>query len=96
MRYKIYADRIKLFESCFIKKNKFASELDRIRNLHPSCRIWKRSDGNIIREWAAHNLAYAIGIRREKTESVDLDYEPKWYHNLMYWVTGTVALLVIK
>lgn len=96
MKYKIYGDRIKLFDSCTIPKSKFGRELGAIRNLHPSCRIWKRSEGNIRREWASHNLAYSLGINRAKTADVDLDYEPKWYHNLAYAVVGTIALWVIK
>lgn len=96
MKYKIYADRVKLFDSYLVPKAKFSRELGSIRNLHPSCRLWKRSDRNIIREWAAHNLAYSLGINRAKTTDVDLDYEPKWYHNLIYGVVGTIALWVIK
>lgn len=96
MKYKIHGDRIKLFESYLIPKANFQKELDKIRNLHPTCRIWKRSDGNIKREWASHNLAYSLNIRRDKTADADLDYEPKWYHNFAYWVVGNIALLVIK
>ena len=96
MKYKIYGSRIKLFESYLIPKANFQKELDKIRNLHPTCRIWKRSDGNIKREWAAHVLAYSLGIKRDKTTDCDLDYEPKWYHNLAYWVVGNIALWVIK
>lgn len=96
MKYKIYADRVKLFDSYLVPKAKFSRELGSIRNLHPSCRLWKRSDRNIIREWASHNLAYSLGINRAKTTDVDLDYEPKWYHNLIYGVVGTIALWVIK
>jgi len=96
MKYKIYGDRVKLIDSYLVPKSKFGRELGAIRNLHPSCRLWKRSEGNIKREWAAHTLAYNLGIRREKTGDVDLDYEPKWYHNLAYWVVGNIALRVIK
>ena len=96
MKYKIYGDRVKLIDSYLVPKSKFGRELGAIRNLHPSCRLWKRSEGNIKREWAAHTLAYNLGIRREKTGDVDLDYEPKWYHNLAYWVVGNIALWVIK
>lgn len=96
MKYKIYGDRVKLFDSYLVPKKKFSRELGMIRNLHPSCRLWKRSEGNIRREWASHNLAYSLGINRAKTIDVDLDYEPKWYHNLFYWITGNIALLFIK
>lgn len=96
MKYKIYADRVKLIDSCFVHKADFDRELNKIRNLHPSCRLWFRSDANIKREWAAHVWAYSLGIRRDKTADTDLDYEPKWYHNLIYGVVGTIALWVIK
>ena len=96
MKYKIYSDRLKLIDSYLVPKARYSRELGAIRNLHPTCRIWKRSEGNLKREWAAHSLAYSLNIRRDKTESVDLDYEPRWYHNLAYWVVGNIALLVIK
>ena len=96
MDYRIYGDRVKLFGSCFVPKDMFETELNVIRYVHPTCRLWKRSIGSLRREWAAHNLAYSLGIFLSRTESVDLDYEPKWYHNLLYGVVGTIALLFIK
>lgn len=96
MKYKILGNRVKLLNSCEVKKANFSRELDKIRNLHPTCRLWKRSDKNIIREWGAHNLAYALGINRAKTESVDLEYEQKWWMSLAYFIVGNIALLVIK
>lgn len=96
MKYKIFGDRVKLIDSCFVRKGDFSRELNKIRNLHPSCRLWFRSEENIKRELAAHNLAYSLGIKRDKTADVDLDYEPKWYHNLIYWIAGNLALLFIK
>ena len=96
MKYRIFGDRVKLIDSCFVRKGDFSRELNKIRNLHPSCRLWFRSDANIKREWAAHVLAYNLGIKREKTADCDLDYEPKWYHNFAYWVVGNIALWVIK
>lgn len=96
MKYKIYADRVKLIDSCFVHKAELDRELNKIRNLHPSCRLWHRSDANIKREWAAHSWAYSLGIRRDKTADCDLDYVPKWYNNIIYGVVGTIALWVIK
>ena len=96
MKYKIYADRIKLYDSCFIKKDKFKTELDRIRSLHPTCHLWIRSDKSIRREWAAHNWAYSLGIKGDKTADVDLDFEQKCYVKLAYFIAGSIALLVIK
>ena len=96
MKYKILGNRVKLLNSCEVKKANFSRELDKIRNLHPTCRLWKRSDRNIIREWAAHVLAYNLGIRRDKTEDTDLEYEPKWWMSLFYFIVGGIALIIIK
>ena len=96
MKYKIYGDRVKLYDSYLVSKSKFSRELEKMRNLHPSCRLWFRSEGNIKREIAAHNLAYMLCFKREKTKDCDLDYEPKWYMNLFYAIVGTIALWVIK
>ena len=72
MRYRIYGDRVKLFDAYLIPKSKYS------------------------REWAAHVRAYNLGIKPVKTADCDLNYEPKWYENLAYWVVGNIALLVIK
>lgn len=96
MKYRIFADRVKLIDSYLVSKTKFGRELQSIRNLHPACPLWQRSEGSLKREWATHNLAYALGIRREKAKDCDLNYIPKWYQNLAYGVVGTIALWVIK
>lgn len=96
MKYKIYADRVKLLDSYLVPKAKFSLELNKVRNLHPTCSLWFRSDKSIRREWGAHNLAYALGINRNKTKDVDLNFEQKWYEKLGYFIVGSIALLVIK
>lgn len=96
MRYKIFSNRIKLFDSCFISKDRFQFEIDKIRNLHPTCHLWARSDCSIKREWAAHSLAFNWGIRRDKTADVDLEFEQKWWMSLFYFIVGNIALLIIK
>lgn len=96
MKYRIFADRVKLIDSYLISRKKMGRELQSIRNLHPSCPLWQRSEGSLKREWASHNLAYILGIRRSKTKDCDLNYIPKWYNNLIYGVVGTIALCVIK
>lgn len=96
MKYRIFNDRIKLIGSHEVPKGKFGRELQGIRNLHPACPVWGRSEKSLINEWASHNLAYALGIRRSKTADCDLNYDTKWYHNFIYGVFGTIALWVIK
>ena len=96
MKYRIFADRIKLIGSCDISKKKFARELTGIRNLHPDCPIWQRSERSLRLEWASHNLAYSLGIRREKTKDCDLNFILPWYMKLVYSIVGTIALWLIK
>ena len=96
MKYKIYSDRVKLYWSCLYPKGTFREELEGVREQSPSLPLWNRSKGALVREWAAHNLAYSLGICREKTADCDLEFVPKWYVKLLYGVVGTVALLVIK
>lgn len=96
MKYKILSDRVKLIDSYLISRKRMGRELQSIRKLHPSCGLWQRSEGSLKLEWASHNLAYILGIRREKTKDCDLNYEQKWYVKLAYGVVGTIALWVIK
>lgn len=96
MKYKIFGNRIKLYDSCFVPKERFKPELDRIRGLHPTCHLWIRSDKSLRREWAAHNWAYSLGIKRDKSADVDLNFEQEWYQKLLYGIVGTIALWIIK
>ncbi len=96
MRYRIFSDRLKLIDSNVVPKARFSRELGSIRNLHPSCPIWNRSEGSLRREWAAHNLANSLGIRMEKTKDCDLNFGQKWYVKLIYSIVGTIALWLIK
>ena len=51
---------------------------------------------SLCREWACHNAAYSLGIRRGKTKDVDLDYPQKWYVRAAYWVIGSIVWLFIR
>ena len=96
MEYRVLGNRVKLLDSYLVPKARYETELNVVRYREPKCPLWGRSMGSMRREWAAHNLAYNLGIKRDKTADADLDYEPKWYHKLAYGVVGTVALWVIK
>jgi hypothetical protein len=96
MKYKIYGDRVKLLDSYLVSKSDFDYELAKMMNLHPTRLLWMRSERSLIREWASHNLAYNLGIKREKTKDCDLNFEQPWYTRLMYTIVGTIALWLIK
>lgn len=48
--------------------------------------ILKRSILGMVTEWRSHNLLYSLGIYRDHTESVDLEYPQKWYYKIAYFV----------
>lgn len=97
MQYRIYGNRVKLFDSHLVPKDRFEVELNAIRYMHKDCPIWQaRSMASMRREWATHNLLYSLGIKLNKTAHCDLEFEQTWYNKLAYGVVGTVALLFIK
>lgn len=96
MKYRIVGNGVKLFDSFAVSKKKFSCELQKIRNLHPNLLLWSRSEASLRREWASHNLAYALGFKRERTADCDLNVGQKWYVKFAYAIVGTFALLVIK
>ena len=96
MKYRVFADRVKLIDSYNVSKEKFSRELMRIKNIHPDCPLWQRSERSLLTEWASHNLAYLMGIRRDKTKDCDLNFTLAWYMKLVYSIVGTIALWLIK
>lgn len=47
--------------------------------------INKKSINNMIFEWCAHNLLYNLGICKDRTKDVDLNYH-SWWYSLGYFV----------
>lgn len=62
---------------------------------HPSCLpLQKRSKRSLLREWAAHKLAYLVGFQRARTASVDLNYPQRWWVKVLYFFVGGFALIL--
>lgn len=53
-----------------------------IKSQDPKC---TRNIFGMINEWRSHNLLYSIGLYRERTKSVDLEYNSKWYYSIAYF-----------
>lgn len=96
MDVKVSEGKIKLIGSHAVPKVRFDAELKAIRERFPSHVIWQRSMASLCREWAAHNLAYALGIARDRTKDCDLNFALPWYAKAFYWLTGAVAWVFIK
>ena len=96
MRYKILENRIKLIDSYMMSKNEFIAALDEIRKLYPSHVAFKRSRRSMILEWEAHNFLYWLGIKKDKTADVDLEYPQTWLKRLGYGFLGVLGKIFNK
>lgn len=72
-------------------KKSFRDVFDWARTENPASNVWKRSFWSLEREWATHNALYALGIARERTADVDLNYPQKWYARVGYAIVGTIV-----
>lgn len=96
MNYTITKGNLHIVDSYKVPKARFEGELAKIKALHPQSDVWLRSMRSLRREWATHNLCYALHIYRSHTADVDLNYPQKWYAKLTYGIVGTIALIFIK
>lgn len=55
-----------------------------------------RSRFSMKMEWTCHNALYGLGIARDRTKDVDLDYPQKWYMKVAYTVGGLLTWLFIN
>lgn len=49
----------------------------------PKC---SRSLFGMINEWRSHNLLYSFGLYKDRTRSVDLEFNSKWYYSVAYFI----------
>ena len=54
--------------------------------------IHNRTISDMVIEWRAHNLLYALRVCRSRTESVDFEYPRKWYVKVGYFVLSCLYL----
>lgn len=47
---------------------------------------------DMVWEWRAHNLAYSLGVIRNKTKDVDLNTDQKWYTKIGYMLLSPLYL----
>ena len=94
--FTIDSSNLHIEDSCVVPKGWFNYALTTIQNVYPTSDVWKRSEGSLRREWATHNMLYALGMWKDRTKDVDLNYPQKWYMKVAYNIVGMVALLFIK
>ena len=96
MRYTITPTNIPLKSSFEVRKKDFERELLAMRGAHPESLVWNRSIKSLKRKWAAHNAFHALGVYREKTADVDLDWPQGWLMRVGYEIVGWVVWPFLK
>lgn len=74
---KVEQDNICIFDSYKIKTIKDMKAI--LKNLDID-----RSLFSLINEWRSHNLIYALGLFRNRTKDVNLNYKLPWYMEIIY------------
>ena len=89
--YSVSPNNIHLESSFRVPKDDFECELKAIRERHPDSQVWNRSMGSLKREWAAHNAFHALGIFRDRTAHMDLNWPQPWIIRVAYDLLGRVV-----
>lgn len=89
------ASNIRIVDSYKVSKHRFESVLATYTDVQAMEVKTHRSLFSLKMEWATHNFLYNLGVKRERTKNVDLDYpcdKPEW----VYCVMGTLIWIFIK
>ena len=79
---------IHIQNSCFYRKRDFKKNIiEQSKLQHAEQVIENRSMYSLIAEWSTHNLCYNLGIKREETRDVDLNWPNKyeWAYKFIGW-----------
>lgn len=66
--------------------------IKQIKEIFPNHLVSSISDSLLVNEWACHNMCYRLGIYKERTRDVDLDYGKPWYISMLYNIIGVFYL----
>lgn len=88
---------IHISDSYLTPKADFDKVLNAYSKRHPGNEVFRfRSRFSLKTEWATHNALYGLGIRREQTKDLDLNYPQKVWERLAYPLIGCVVWPFIK
>lgn len=68
------------------------SVIKQMKEKIPNHLVSSISNFSLVNEWACHNICYRLGIYKERTRDVDLDYGKPWYINILYNIIGMFYL----
>lgn len=64
--------------------------INQFRSDQNASKYMKRTNKSYAYEWAAHNLFYNLGLFKDRTAHVDLEYPQKWYMSIGYYIFGFI------
>jgi len=87
-------NNIHVENSYMYSKDCMKDALELWRGKYPEYDVFiHRTDNDMIREWCVHNVLYELGIAKERTKDVDLNWPQKWYARVGYFVFGGICKL---
>ena len=96
VQYTITNTNLHIVDSYKLSKKVFRPTLDEIESQKPEYDVWKRSKCGMCLEIATHNALYSLGLWKERTGSVDLNYPQSFIEKIGYTVCGILVWLFIK
>ena len=94
--YIVTPNNIHLESSFKVRKEDFERALRAIRERYPESLVWNRSMESLKREWATHNAFHALGIFRNRTGHMDLNWPQSWLVRFGYALIGRIVWPFIK
>lgn len=63
-----------------------------LKNTFSATVLTNRSTCSMVFEWVGHNNLYKLGLWRDHTKDVDLEWPQKWYDKLAWFLLGLIKL----
>ena len=92
MEIKIRKNTLQVKDSWEVSKKDFDKVIDELLCID----ILKRTRKSLKYEWAVHNFLYNLGVKKDKTGSVDFDFVQSKWDKFRYGLVGWIALIFIK
>lgn len=84
----ILLNRIKIMDSYKITdRRKMHEIIYSLQYEHHEIKF-NRSNEDLVSEWVAHNRLYKLGIKRDKTKDVDLEFKESKLNMFLYKIFG--------
>lgn len=97
VEYHVTDNNISIKDSYKVSKHDFRTVLNQINDDYPTNNVINnRSFKSMIKEWSAHNFLYMLGLWRNRTKTVDLNYPQKFKEKIVYFIFGWFCWLFIK